>query len=209
MLEDARGLLGQRVLLDAAMVVEPGLRAPADMQGRMDVRGRPIHDARELVPVIDLLELKLLDRGPGDDQAVVVVELDLAEGAVERLEMGGGDVLRLMAAGTQQLDLNLERRVGELAHDLRLGGELGGHEVQHEHPEGTDVLVEGSELGHDEYVLALELRRGGQGVWNANGHGYLAFSSLIAAHLGTRRLEASSATGLRAECLRWARACHR
>ncbi len=42
--------------------------------------------------------------------------------------MLGGDVFRLVADGLKQLDLDLKRRVGELAQDLGLGGDLRGHE---------------------------------------------------------------------------------
>ena len=96
---------------------------------------------------------------------------DVVERAVERLQVTGAHVRGLVRLGTQQVHLHLQRRVGELAHDLRLGGDLGGHEVEDEHAQRTDVLVQRAVLGHDKDVLALELRGGREGVGDANGHG--------------------------------------
>ena len=153
------------------MMVEPRLRAPTNVQRRVHVRGGPIHDLAELGPVVDLFERHLLHRRARDDQAVVVDVADVVERAVERLQVAGAHVRGLVRFGTQQIHLHLQRRVGELAHDLRLGGDLGGHEVEDEHAQRTNVLVQRAVLGHDKDVLALELRGGREGVGDANGHG--------------------------------------
>ena len=50
------------------------------------------------------------------------------------------DVLGDVAGGLQQLHLHLEGGVGELAHELGLGDDLGGHEVEDEQLQRTDVL---------------------------------------------------------------------
>ena len=171
MLEHAARLCRQVVLLDTVMMVEPRLRAPTNMQRRVHMRGGPIHDLAELGPVVDLLERHLLHRRARDDQAVVVDVADVVERAVERLQVAGTHVRGLVRFGAQQVHLHLQRRVGELAHDLRLGGDLGGHEVEDEHAQRPDVLVQRAVLGHDKDVLALELRGGREGVGNTNGHG--------------------------------------
>ena len=46
---------------------------------------------------------------------------------------------------------------------------FGGHEVEDEHAQRTDVLVQRAILGHDKDVLALELRGCREGVGNTNG----------------------------------------
>ena len=153
------------------MMVQAGLRAPANVQCRVYVRGRPVHYLAEFGPVVDLLERHLLHWRARDNQAVVVDVADVVERAVERLQVAGTHVRGLVRLGTQQIHLHLHRRVGELAHDLRLGGDLGGHEVEDEHAQRTDVLMQRAVLGHDKDVLALELRGGREGVGNANGHG--------------------------------------
>ena len=50
------------------------------------------------------------------------------------------DVLGDVAGGLQQLHLHLEGGVGELAHELGLGDDLGGHEAEDEQLQRTDVL---------------------------------------------------------------------
>ena len=44
MAENAGHFLGQQIFLDAVMVVQTGLCAPADVQRGMNVRFRPFHD---------------------------------------------------------------------------------------------------------------------------------------------------------------------
>src|SRR3990167_9504451 len=70
-LVNAELLLVQRALGDAIMVEQPGLRRPAEMEGGAYVMGGPFHHLPQIIPVVNLLKLQLLDRGPGDDEAVV------------------------------------------------------------------------------------------------------------------------------------------
>ena len=170
MLENARCLFGQAILLDAVVVIQARLRAPADMQRRMHVRTRPVHDATQLIPVVHLFELHELNGGPGNNQAIVMLVFDVLEGAVERLQVSRRHMRCLVALGAQQVNLNLQRRIGELAHKLRLGGDLGGHEVQNQHAQRTNILVESAKLRHDKDVLALENLGCGQSIRNSNRH---------------------------------------
>ena len=127
--EYAGRLLVELVLLDAVAIEDARLGSPADMQGGVDVRLRPIHDARELFPVIDVVEIEQLDGRACDDEAVEVLVFHVVEGDVERFQVLFGDVFRDVALRTEELHLDLQRRVRELSQDLRLGGDLGGHEV--------------------------------------------------------------------------------
>ena len=68
--EDAESLLRQRVFGHAVEMMEAGLRAPADVEGRMHVGLRPVEDAAQLVPVGDVLEVEQFDRRAGHDEAV-------------------------------------------------------------------------------------------------------------------------------------------
>ena len=99
------------------------------MQGGVDVCLRPVHDARELFPVINVVEIEQLDGGARDDEAVEVLVFHVVEGDVERFQVLFGDVFRDVALCTEELHLDLQRRVRELSQDLRLGGDLGGHKV--------------------------------------------------------------------------------
>ena len=138
------------------MVVDAGLRAPADVEGGVHVRGGPVHDARELVPIIHVLKVEQLNRRSGDDHAVEALVLDLVEGGVERVEVLLGHVLRLVAGRLQQAHLDLQRGVRQFAHDLRLGDDLRGHEVEQQHFQGTDVLVHRTVLIHHKNIFTLQ-----------------------------------------------------
>ena len=85
---DAEDLLLRPVLRDAVVIVEPRLRAPADMERREGVLLAPLHDLRDLVPVGDLLKGILLDRRPRDDETIVLFMAHLGKRPVELREIG-------------------------------------------------------------------------------------------------------------------------
>ena len=109
LLEHAEKLGSEHFLWDAVEVVETGERAPAQIHRREHVRLRPVDDPAELVPVVDVLELHLLDRRAGDDEAVVVVVLERVEGVVELDQVVGAHVRRLMAAHAHEVAAHLQR----------------------------------------------------------------------------------------------------
>ena len=80
-------------------------------------------------------------------------------------------VLGLVADGFEQLHVDLQGGVGQLAQDLCLGDDLGGHQIENQQIQRADILVQGPVLGHDENVFPLQHAGGGQGVWDADGHG--------------------------------------
>ena len=85
---DAEDLLLRPMLRDAVVIVEPRLRAPADVERREGVLLAPLHDLRDLVPVGDLLKGILLDRRARDDEAVVLLMAHLGKRPVELREIG-------------------------------------------------------------------------------------------------------------------------
>ncbi|MNL23460.1 hypothetical protein D3C87_1448500 [compost metagenome] len=68
---------------------------------------RPIKDFLQLFPVIDLFEVQLLDRSPGDDHSIEAVLLDLIESLVEHLQVLGRSILGGMGTGMKQDYLHL------------------------------------------------------------------------------------------------------
>ena len=190
--EHAEHLLGQLVLGHAVVIVDAGLGAPADVQRGVHVGLRPLHDLAEFRPVVHFFEFQPLHRRPGDDKAVEVLVAHRVEGGVEGLQMLGGRVLRVVARRLQQLHFNLQRRVRQLPQNLGLRGDLGGHEVQQQQPQRTNVLVHGAMLGHDEDVLVLQRRRGRQRIGNANGHASSYSTAARAWSMSAMRSAASS-----------------
>ena len=112
------------------MVVQGGLRAPADVQGGVDVAFAPLHDLAQLVPVADLLELQVLDRRTGDDHPVEVLLLDVVEHFIELEQVLGGGVFGGVGGGLQQLHINLQGCIAEHPQQLALGVDLFGHKVE-------------------------------------------------------------------------------
>ena len=136
----------------------------------MGVGFGPLHNLAELRPVVHLVELQILHRRACDDHAVILLVPNPVEGGVEALQMVAVRVLGDIAGGAQQLHLNLKRGVGQLAEDLGLGDDLGGHQIEDENIQRTDVLMHSPVFRHDEDVLALQHRAGGEGIGYLNRH---------------------------------------
>ncbi|MPM17624.1 hypothetical protein SDC9_64021 [bioreactor metagenome] len=77
----------QRIFFDPIMVIQTGLRAPADMHGGGNVRFAPLHDPRKLFPIIDFLKREVLYRRAGNDHAVKEPALYLGKRLVVFLEI--------------------------------------------------------------------------------------------------------------------------
>ena len=84
--------------------------------------------------------------------------------------MVGIGVLRGMAGHLEQLHLHLEGGVGQLAQQLGLGDNLGGHQVEQQQIQRAHVLMDGPVLGHDKDIFALQGSPGRQGVGNFDWH---------------------------------------
>ena len=95
------------------MVVQGSLRAPADVQGGVNVAFAPLHDLAQLVPVADLLELQVLDRRAGDDHSIKVFFLDVVEHFIELEQVLGGGIFGGVGGGLQQLHINLQGGIAE------------------------------------------------------------------------------------------------
>lgn len=154
--ENAKHLLGQRVLVNPVVVVEASLRTPADVQSAGDIGSAPVHYLAQLVPIVHLAERHLLHGGTSYNQSVISLVLDVVKGGIERAEVLGRCVFRVVALDHQELGGHLERGVGERTEKLSLSGDLIGHEVEDEDAQGSDVLRHSPLLTHDEDSLRLE-----------------------------------------------------
>jgi len=78
--------------------------APTHAKGGMNVGLRPIHDAFQLIPIGDVFEWKVFDRGACDDQTVKLFarRFNFGEGAIKAFHMIGGRVARLVFAHPDQ-----------------------------------------------------------------------------------------------------------
>lgn len=75
-----------------------------------------------------------------------------------------------MRDGLQEVDLNLQGRIRELAQDLGFRFDFQGHQIQDKHAQGTNILMDGAVLGHNKDVLAFQNLCCRQGIGDANWH---------------------------------------
>ena len=80
---DSEQLLIHDMLLDSVVMIKPRLGPPADMNGGGYMGGGPVHDLRQLRPVIHILKLHLLHRCAGDDHTVKLLLPDLIKGHIK------------------------------------------------------------------------------------------------------------------------------
>src|SRR3546814_8104170 len=97
------------------------LRRPADEIAAADRRRRPAEDGGQLAPVMHRLEVEMLDRRAGDDEAVEALPGDLAPAPIERGDVAGRGGLRVMSVGHHQGQRDVDGSAAEQPGELRLG----------------------------------------------------------------------------------------
>ena len=183
---DAGELFGKQMLLNAVMIIQTCLCAPADMERGVNMGFGPFHDLRQLVPVIHLLEVHFLDRSTGDDKTVIVIVLDFIKGGIELEQMILRRVGGLIGAGLHQIHLDLKRSVGKAAQDLRFSSDFGRHEIEQGDAQRTNILCHRAVLRHYKNVLALKNCAGRQTVLYFNRHEKRLLFQLCRVQLGLR-----------------------
>src|SRR5579862_7141730 len=101
MFKYAKQLLRQRILWDAVVMVERGLRTPADAKGGHHVSRGPIKDLCQFGPVIDRLEIQVFDGRAGDDEAVEALVAHRLEGAIMLEQVIGAGVAWFVAGSPE------------------------------------------------------------------------------------------------------------
>ena len=62
-------------------------------------------------------------------------------------------MLGCIACGLQELYMDLQRRIGQLAQQLRLGYDLRGHQIQDQNIQRTNILMHRAMLCHYENIF--------------------------------------------------------
>ena len=153
---DPRELLRQHILVDPMVVVQSGLGSPAQMHRREHVGLGPFEDGFHFRPVLDLFKIHFFNRGPGDDQPVEILVLQIRKGFVEFIEMGGLRVLRFPGFGLHQRDLRLDRKVGQHPQQVQLGRFLQRHQIQDTDAERPNLLGVRPAFVHHKNVFPFE-----------------------------------------------------
>ena len=106
--ENAEHFLRQYALVDAVMVIQRSLRAPADVHRAVHVRFAVFKNGAKLGPVIYFLVGQHFHGRAGNDHAVEALVFDLVEGFVKRLQMRSGHMRALVGIHVQQRQLHLQ-----------------------------------------------------------------------------------------------------
>ena len=169
--KNAEHLFFQRILGNAVVVIQPGLRAPADMEGGIHVCFAPFHNFAELFPIIHLFKGEMLHRRAGNNHAVKFFLAYIVKDLVKFEHMLSRGVFRFMRSRLQQLYLHLKRRVAQQAQQLCFGFNFGRHQVENQNPQRPDILRKGARFRHDENILQLQAMPGRQLIINFDWHG--------------------------------------
>ena len=102
---------------------------------------RPVHDLCQFIPVVNFFKFHLLDRCTGDDHTVVIIFPHILKFHIERVQMAGRCIFRLVACHHQKGDINLQGGVGKGAQKLQLGIFFERHQIQDHNLQRTDVLM--------------------------------------------------------------------
>ena len=189
-LEHAEHLFRQRILLDAVVVIQRRLCAPADVERGIDVGFRPLEDLTQLVPVVHVFKVHLFHRRACDDHAVVFLVLDLVKRLIKMQHVLGGRVFAFVRSRLQQLNIHLQGRITQQAQQLRFGLDLGRHQVENQDFQRTDVLRLCARRRHNKNVFALQPLLCRQTVVNFNGHSATSQNTLALYHRYTRKCKA-------------------
>ena len=171
----AEQLLAQQVFGNAVIMVKPGLRRPTDIEGGHDMRPRPVQDAAQFVPIAHFLERVLFHGCAGDNHPVELLIIHVGKVAVKRLHVFHRRVLRRMALYLHERDFQLQRSIGEQAHQIGLRGNLQRHQVQDDNPQRADVLPRGARSIDDKDVFLLQQVDGGKPVRQIQRHNRFVF----------------------------------
>ena len=116
-------------LAHAEVVIQPGQRTPAQMNGGIYVFAAVIHDLAQLVPVVHILIVQVLNGGTGDDHTVKALIAHRIKGFIKRLHVLLRGVGGIMGLGLQKGQLHLQGAVGQHAGDLCFGGDFRRHQI--------------------------------------------------------------------------------
>ena len=166
----AEQLFREGFFLNAVVVVKSRLRAPADVEGGMDVGFAPLHDLAQFRPVVHIFKGHLLHRRAGDHHAVEFPILQFVEGFIEIQQMLLRGIFGAVGGDHHQLQMHLQGRIAEQTAELGLRDDFRWHEIQQHDFQRADVLGLCPGLSHNENVFLLQNARCRQVVGNLNGH---------------------------------------
>ena len=148
--------LGKKIFFHSEMIVQTGLRTPADMEGGEYMCFGPFHDLTEFLPIVNLLEGKVFHGSTGDDHTVIFILFQFIKRIVEPVQMVRRCVQRDMAVHFHKSDVNLKRCVGQCTEKLQFCILFDGHQIQDTDLKRTDRLMDRPVFVHHKYIFILK-----------------------------------------------------
>ena len=151
---------------------------PANAEGGMHIGLRPFEHFADFVPIGDIVEFQMLNRGTRNDQAVELLILHLLKRPVKLRHMRGSRVLGPVFRHADQRQVDLQRCRPDQPRELIFRLNFLGHQVQQPDAQGPDVLPHRLILGHDHDAFLCQDIIGGQVRWDFDRHIGRSFSVL-------------------------------
>ena len=129
MLVNAEQLFAEQALAHAVIMIQRGLRAPADKDRAGNVFPCEFEYFLEFGPVFHLLEIDGFHGCARNDHAVEFPPLYLAERFVKAVEVFERGVFSRVRFRTDERNVDLQRRIGQKPHELRFRNDLGRHQI--------------------------------------------------------------------------------
>ncbi len=120
-LEDTKLLRLQLIFGDAIEMVERSHSTPTEVERALDIAAGPIEDAVDFPPIVYILIGNGLNGGSGDDHAIELMLHQQLRILVEHHHVLHGGILRRMALELHEIDLHLQRGVGQQTDEVGLG----------------------------------------------------------------------------------------
>ena len=130
----------QRMLLNAVVVIQHGLGAPAEGQNGENMILGPADIIHQLRPVLHLFKFQTFHRRPGNDEAVVITVFYVREFQIGLVQIGIIRVGRLPGHRPGKIHFHLQGVVAQQTQQLQLCRFFQGHQVQDQNLQGTDIL---------------------------------------------------------------------
>ena len=154
--EKTEHFLIQRFLLKPVEMIQGRLGGPAEKDRRGHMRICPVHDLRQLLPVIHFLEFHLFHRGAGNDHTVKLHIFQFRKSLVKLIQMTERGVFCLMAFHRHESHIHLKRRVGQRSQKLKFRFLFQRHQIQDQDLDRADILMDRPFFIHHKNIFSFQ-----------------------------------------------------
>ena len=120
------------------------------------MRARPIKNGAQFIPIVHALKRNGFHGSASHNHTIEFLFPQSLKILIEHHHVLYRSVFGCMGTEFHEVNLHLQRRVGEQPDKVGLRGNLQRHKVEDNNPQGTDILIERAALVHDEDILTLQ-----------------------------------------------------